>query len=292
MFRRSLTALVAFAFVFLGVPLGARHAAAEGTISLTTIGSAYTQNFDTLASAANATSNVTPNGWALSETGTNANDTYGVSTGSSNTGNTYSFGAASNTERAFGGLQSGSLNPTIGASFTNNTSSDLTLIDVRYVGEQWRVGTLGRADRIDFQWSANATSLTSGTWTDVDALDFTGPVTTGVVGLLDGNLAANQTVVSGSIVAVIPIGTTFWIRWSSFDASGADDGLAVDDFSLTPSVSDQPPSITATSPISGASGVAVEANITLTFSEPVNTTGDWFAILCGTSGSHGATASG
>jgi len=228
MFRRSLTALVAFAFVFLGVPLGARHAAAEGTISLTTIGSAYTQNFDTLASAANATSNVTPNGWALSETGTNANDTYGVSTGSSNTGNTYSFGAASNTERAFGGLQSGSLNPTIGASFTNNTSSDLTLIDVRYVGEQWRVGTLGRADRIDFQWSANATSLTTGTWTDVDALDFTGPVTTGVVGLLDGNLAANQTVVSGSIVAVIPIGTTFWIRWSSFDASGADDGLAVD----------------------------------------------------------------
>jgi hypothetical protein len=38
-----------------------------------------------------------------------------------NTGDTYSFGAASNTERAFGGLQSGSLNPTIGAAFTNNT---------------------------------------------------------------------------------------------------------------------------------------------------------------------------
>ena len=29
-------------------------------------------------------------------------------------------------------------------------------------------------------------------------------------------------------------GSTFWIRWLDSDASGADDGLAIDDFSLTP----------------------------------------------------------
>jgi hypothetical protein len=34
----------------------------------------------------------------------------------------------------------------------------------------------------------------------------------------------------------IPNGADFWIRWTDFDASGADDGLAVDDFSLTPQV--------------------------------------------------------
>jgi predicted extracellular nuclease len=266
-------------------------ASAAGTVSLTAVGTAYAENFDTLANTG-TTGTAIPNGWALSETGTNANDSYGIGTGSNNAGNTYSFGAVSSTERAFGGLQSGSLNPTIGASFTNNTASDLTRIDISYIGEQWRIGTLGRADRIDFQWSTSATSLTSGTWADVDALDFTGPVTTGTIGLLDGNLEANRTAVSGSIVAIIPIGTTFWIRWNSFDASGADDGLAVDDFSLTPSVSDQAPSISATSPIAGASSVALDANITLTFSEAVSTSGDWFTIVCATSGSHVATASG
>ena len=32
----------------------------------------------------------------------------------------------------------------------------------------------------------------------------------------------------------IPNGATFYIRWSSFDAAGADDGLSIDDFSITP----------------------------------------------------------
>ena len=291
MVRRSLTALVAFAFVLLGMPLGVRPAAAAGTVSLTAVGAAHTEDFDTLANAG-TTGTVTPNGWTFSESGANTNDSYGIGTGSSNAGNTYSFGAALSTDRAFGGLQSGSLVPTVGASFTNNTGFDLTRIDVSYVGEQWRVGTLGRADRIDFQWSASATSLTTGTWTDADGLDFTGPVMTGAIGLLDGNLAANRTAVNGAIVTVIPAGATFWIRWTSFDASGADDGLGVDDFSLMPSVSDQAPVITATSPISGAAGVALDSNITLTFSESVNASGDWFTIVCATSGSHGATASG
>ena len=291
MVRRSLTAFVAFAFVLLSVPLGARPAAAAGTISLTTVGSAYLENFDTLANTGTANT-ITPNGWAFSETGTNSNNTYAAGNGSGNSGNTYSFGTDGSTERAFGGLQSGSLNPTIGASLTNNTGADLTRIDISYTGEQWRVGTLGRPDRIDFQWSSSATSLTTGTWIDVDALDFTGPVTSGAIGALDGNLAANRTAVSGAIVALVPAGSTFWIRWASSDAPGADDALAVDDLSITPSVSDQAPSITATSPSNGASSVALDSNITLTFSEAVDTTGDWFTITCATSGSHGATVSG
>ncbi|MGH2491808.1 MAG: ExeM/NucH family extracellular endonuclease, partial [Candidatus Limnocylindria bacterium] len=288
--RRSLTALVTFTLVVLSLP-AARTAAAAGTISLTAIGTAYAENFDTLANAGTANS-VTPNGWAFSESGTNANSTYAAGTGSGNAGNTYSFGADLSIERAFGGLQSGTLVPTIGASFSNDTGTDLTRIDVAYTGEQWRIGTLGRADRIDFQWSTSATSLTTGTWIDVDALDFNAPVTTGAIGLLNGNLAANRTAVSGSIVAVIPAGTNFWIRWVSFDASGADDGLAVDDFSLTPTVSDQAPFVTVTSPANGATNVALDSNITATFSEAVNASGDWFTVVCATSGSHGATVSG
>ena len=60
------------------------------------------------------------------ETGSNANTTYASGTGSSTTGNTYSFGASGSTDRAFGGLQSGSLIPTIGACFVNNTGSTIT----------------------------------------------------------------------------------------------------------------------------------------------------------------------
>jgi hypothetical protein len=118
-----------------------------GTISLTAVGLPYTENFDTLAST--GTSSTTPNGWVSDETGTNANTTYTAGTGSGNAGDTYSFGAAS-TERAFGGLLSGSLTPTIGAQFANNTGETIARLDVSYAGEQWRVGTLGRTDRLDF----------------------------------------------------------------------------------------------------------------------------------------------
>jgi predicted extracellular nuclease len=55
---------------------------------------------------------------------------------------------------------------------------------------------------------------------------------------------------------------------------------------------DVAPSITATSPIAGAVGVALDANISVTFSEAVNVSGTWFTISCGNSGAHSATASG
>jgi len=200
-------------------------------VSLT--GPVYTQDFNTLALS--GTSSTVPAGWLFSESGTNANTIYTAGTGSGNAGDTYSFGAASNTERAFGGLQSGTLNPTIGAAFTNNTGGAITSLAIAYTGEQWRLGTLARTDRIDFQYSIDATSLTTGTWTDVNTLDFTTPTTGPTVGALDGNAVANRTSLSFTITGLsIPNGATFYIRWTSFDATGADDGLSVDDFSLTP----------------------------------------------------------
>lgn len=235
--RRRLALLLAFAVLAV---LAGRPALAQ-CVSLTTPGSAYTQNFDTLSSTAGSTTNnLTITGWFLTETGGGArdNEQYAVDTGGSNTGDTYSYGAAGNTERALGGLQSGTLVPVIGACFTNNTGGTVTTLDVAYTGEQWRIGNTAAArdDRLDFQYSTNATSLTTGTWTDVNALDFTNPVKTAAsAGALDGNNAANRTAVSNSIASLsIANGATFWIRWNDLNASGADDGLAVDGFSLTP----------------------------------------------------------
>lgn len=236
-FRRFVSFVVA-AFLllqhFLIISPVAVKAALTPSVSLTLLGTAYNQDFDTLASS--STSSSTPDGWGFSETGSNANTTYTAGTGSSNAGDTYSFGAASSSERAFGGLRSGSLIPIIGASFTNNTGSTINSLLVEYTGEQWRLGTAGRgADRIDFQYSTSATNLTTGTWTDVDALDFSSPITSGTVGALNGNHSDNRVKVSSTIMGLnIPNGATFFIRWTDFDAPNADDGLAIDDFSVTP----------------------------------------------------------
>ena len=100
--------------------------AAAQCVSLTTLGSAYTQDFDTLSNVAGSTTNnLSIPGWFLTESGGGArdNEQYAVDTGASNTGDTYSYGAAGSTERALGQLRSGTLLPLFGACFTNDCSS-------------------------------------------------------------------------------------------------------------------------------------------------------------------------
>ncbi|WP_372729309.1 ExeM/NucH family extracellular endonuclease [Nocardioides sp.] len=271
-------------------------AAAAGSITLSALDAAYSQDFNTLANTG-VGNTALPAGWALRETGssTTHDGGYAAGTGSSTTGDTYSFGASASTERAFGGLQSGTLVPTIGAEFTNGTGSPITALDIAFTGEQWRLGTLGRGpDRLDFQYSLNATSLSTGTWTDANELDFETPNLTGTaVGLRDGNASVNRTRVAATLGSLtIPAGATFWVRWNDFNASGADDGLAVDDFTLTPRSTDAAPFLAASTPAAGATNVARGSNISLTFSEPVDVAGAWFSIVCATSGTHDAVVSG
>ena len=199
-------------------------------------GGTYSQDFDTLSNTAGSTTNSTlPTGWLLNETGGGArdNEQYAVDTGASNTGDSYSYGAAASTERALGSLRSGTLIASYGACFSNSTGASLLTFDVGYTGEEWRLGTAARADQLDFQYSLDATSLTTGTWVDVNALDFVTP-NTATVGAKDGNAVGNRTTLAATINGVnIASGATFCLRWNDADASGADDGLAIDDFSLT-----------------------------------------------------------
>jgi hypothetical protein len=203
-------------------------------VSLT--GGTYSQNFDTLSNTAGSTTNTAlPQGWQLNETGGGArdNEQYAVDTGASTTGDTYSYGAAGSTERAFGGLRSGTLVPNIGACFTNNTGTTLSRLDIAYTGEEWRLGTAARTDSLNFQYSLDATSITTGTWVDVAALSFTTP-DTATTGAKNGNAAADRTAITGAVTGLaIANGASFCIRWVDIDASGADDGLAIDDFSVT-----------------------------------------------------------
>lgn len=219
--------------VALFAPLAAAASLGASTISLGSIGVAYTQDFDSLANTGTGHAFALA-GWLLHETGSNANQLYVAGTGSSNTGDTYGFGSSGSSDRALGALRSGTLVSTFGAAFTNNTGVTLTRLVIAYTGEQWRLGTADRTDRLDFQYSLDATSLSTGTWTDFDALDFTSPHTA-TTGALDGNAAANRGSIGATLAGLsIAPGGTILVRWLDFDASGADDGLAIDDFSLTP----------------------------------------------------------
>ena len=48
----------------------------------------------------------------------------------------------------------------------------------------------------------------------------------------------------------------------------------------------------STNPAGGATNVALNTNLTITFSEPVNVTGIWLSLVGQMSGNHGATVSG
>lgn len=192
----------------------------------------YSQDFNTLASSG-ATGTSLPVGWQFSESGASANTSYGIGTGSSATGNAYSFGLANDSDRALGGLRSGTLIPVFGTSFQNGGTTALLELSITYFGEQWRVGTANRPDQLDFQYSKDAGSLTTGTWSDLNSLDFvrSGSATTGAG---NGNLAANRQSLTASLAGLnLANGDTLWIRWMDFDASSFDDGLAIDDFQVT-----------------------------------------------------------
>ena len=229
--RLSRLAAAFLASLLFPLPLSAQ-------VSLT---GTYAQDFNTATPAS------LPAGWLFAESGTNANATLSSGTGSSNAGDTYLLGTGG--EFAFGGLQSGSLIPTVGVAITNDTGATITSLEVGYTGETWRVGATNRSDRLDFQYSVDATSLTTGTWTDLNPLDYANP---GQPATGSGSLLHSAPLSATINGLAIPAGATFYLRWTDFNAAGADDAMGVDNFSIAavgggavaPTVTDEPDSVT------------------------------------------------
>jgi hypothetical protein len=189
------------------------------------------QNFNTLASSGTGTTwtdNVTLSGWYSNRTA------YNAGTGSSNAGALYSFGTAAG-DRALGSVASGSTGTILyGVQITNTTGATITQLNVQYTGEQWRNGGNTTAHKLDFAYQINATGINTGTWTDVNALDFTGPIATSTASALDGNAAANRTMINADITGLNLLnGQSIWLRWQDVDDSGSDHGLAIDDLTVT-----------------------------------------------------------
>lgn len=196
----------------------------------------YTQDFNTLESGTLTTYTALPTGWALHELGANANGQYRAGTGSANTGDTYSFGAASGTDRGIGGIASNSLRATFGVKFVNNSGAAITGLNISFKGEQWRVGGGTSTDTLAFAYSTVATAVSDTiptNWTNVTALNFTSLVTAAAGAALDGNAAANSTTKTGTVPVNIPVGGSIILKWSDINVAGNDDGLGIDDLNVT-----------------------------------------------------------
>jgi hypothetical protein len=199
-------------------------------------GFSFSQNFNTLATSGTNNTSL-PSEFKFVEAGGSGNLTYSADNGASNSGETFSYGSPGSSDRALGEITSSSVQSTIGACFVNNTNHAFTTFFIGYTGEEWRLAATGTVDRLDFMYSVDpAANLTSGTYINVDELDFNTPNNT-TPGSKDGNAASNRTVLAPfAITPAAPIQpeATFYIRWVPLLIAGADanDGLAIDDFSI------------------------------------------------------------
>ncbi len=243
----------------------------------------YTQNFNSLLNNTMNTNTVYPSGWSVFEYGSSssANQAYRGSTGSSTAGDAYSYGAANSNERSFGSQASGSNNVSFGFGFINNTGYALTSIDVAATMEQWREGSGAGLDSSYFSYSTTATGIddTAAAWTSLAALDLFSASNVLTTGALDGNLALNQNTIAGTITVALPTSGTIFFKWIDLNSAGSDDGLSVDDLSLTlydmnGPLPPGPPTITSTSPLDNSINVPLSTtSLTITLDQAIASLG-------------------
>ena len=207
----------------------------------------YLQNFNSLLSTGSSNSwieNSTISNWYSQRTTTSSS--YSASNGSNSSGGLFSYGSTGSTERAIG--STGSTNSSYGGSFAhgvllkNNGSAVITNLNLTYTLEEWRNGGSNAAQAITVWYKVTTTkdtllnpgSINTG-WTAVTALTSSSPVSSTSASpiQLDGNSVANKLTINGIVPVNIPAGSFIMIRWSDIDHTGTDDGLAIDDVSIS-----------------------------------------------------------
>ncbi len=205
----------------------------------------YTQNFDALLSTGSVNDwfeNSTIANWYSQRT--TPSTLYSASTGSGNFGGLYSYGSSGSSERSLGSI--GSNNLSYGGDFAhgvllqNNGTDVVTNLNLTYTLEEWRNGGSNAAQTVTVWYKVSATrdtllnpgSINTG-WTEVTALAGSSPVSSATAGALDGNATANKVTINGVLPSTVPSGSFIMIRWSDIDHTGSDDGLAIDDVSIS-----------------------------------------------------------
>jgi hypothetical protein len=152
---------------------------------------------------------------------------------------------------------------TFGVQIINSTGKTITELAVSYLGQQWQHNT-GGADALTFQYSLDATSLASGTWTTVDALTFKSLYDSGTGNNTSlaptGSSVAPGEAVSSSITGLaLAAGATIWFRWVDEDNTGVDQALSIDDVSITSTFAAAPnvPEPSAWAPVAALTALAL-----------------------------------
>ena len=226
--------------------------------TLSVIGTPYMQDFNALpnttdgAAIAGWANNTFLTGWYTSTTAPVIEASCGPTAGSvNNAGNSYVI--ASGSDRSFGSRSAGS-SGTIhnGLRLVNATGATITSLYISYYGEQWSIAENGanvNTLTFSYQTGATVTSLTAGTWTNAAALNFTQLYTSsqsaGLGGsacggssaqclALNGNAAANRTLIAGCITVNIPAGEEIMLRWTDVNDPANDHHLQIDDLEVWP----------------------------------------------------------
>ncbi len=259
-------------------------------VSLSTLGMASTQSFDTLATAGTAntwTDNTTLPGWYSQFVATPANPiTYRADAGTSNTGAIYSYGTGTATERSFGSVSSGTPGNILNAvRLVNNTGGTISSLNLSMFGEQWRNGGNTAAQQLDFQYQVGAAgtitdaNTPSTGWTDFNSLDFVSPIVGATAAALDGNAAANRTALSAPLTVTVAPGEEIWLRWLDTNDTGNDHGLSIDDFSVTPQGAVATPNLTINDvPLNEGNAGTTTFTFTVSLSAPAGAGGVTFDI--------------
>jgi hypothetical protein len=238
-------------YVFIFLIFGS--AGVWGQVSITSTGTAFTENFDGLGTATfNLTDNTSITGvYALRASGNAIPNVFTADNGGSNAGRFNNYGTTAAADRALGSLSSGTPGTLwYGVRYVNNTGVTITSLNVSYTGEQWRNGgnTISQTLAFHYRQAANVTDLSSGTYTAVAALNFITPTNTATATALDGNNPTNRITLSTTITVTIPAGEEIMLRWTDLNDTGNDHGVSVDDLSVTATGGGASPDITLSSP--------------------------------------------
>jgi hypothetical protein len=170
-------------------------------------------------------------GWQFTQTaGSGTNSIFLVGTGSGTGQGIYSVGSTNSTDRALGTLASSAGISSIGIVLTNATGSVLNNISVSFTAEQWRKGGSGNKNT----WLCKYKTGPANAFNLLPLLNFSSLQTSTGSATLNGNLGANQAVISQTLtINDWNPGEQLILKWEDTDEVGSDDLMAIDQFNFS-----------------------------------------------------------
>lgn len=205
-------------------------------VSITT--SNYSQNFGTSA-IATWTNNSTFAGWYINDVTEYRGAANITAAAPSNTGGVYIYTCSGGTDRKIGSRASGGTGTiNYGVRFRNNTGATIRSIRVSFNAFQLsRAENNNNSNVLTFSYRAvssptTITDLTTGTYTNVAALNYTAPTNhpgPGTSNQVNGIPCSTSSSISSCIAVTIPNNGEIMLRWTDIDNSANDHHIAIDD---------------------------------------------------------------